>query len=164
MNRGLQNDERGFAVVWVLGFCMLVLVLGAVFFQIGNVLVQREKLVAAADAAAAAGATAIDEDELIESGNVVLSDDGSDGAQQRCESSLLAAASPSGNAGSILNQNGATSGCILINGNTEIEATARGTLRFNAALAAFGLEEIELTVESRSRPSCSDNTAVEGGC
>lgn len=156
-----KPNSDGFAAIWVLSMCFLVLLLGSFFYQIGSVLVLREQLVAAADSAASSGATAIDEDELIESGNVVLNQTD---AEARCQASLDRAKGPDGNARGILDTNGSVSTCEAVDGNTAIQVVARGRIETGPIMSMLQIPGIDLAVTSRSRPSCSDDTSVEGGC
>jgi Flp pilus assembly protein TadG len=59
-----MRSEGGFVTIWVLGLCVVVLVLGGLVVDGWRVLETRRALVSAADAAAAAGADGLDEDAL----------------------------------------------------------------------------------------------------
>lgn len=159
-----SSEENGFAVTWVLGFAMIILLLGVFFYEIGGIMVERQKLVSAADSAATAGATAIDEDELIASGNVVLDETL---AEQRCRESLDRAKNPTtGPARSILEQGGVMSDCDVVDdgGNSTIVVVARGRITFGALFSSLGAPTLNLEVTSRSRPSCSDDASAAGAC
>ena len=160
--KGRTDLQSGFASTWVLGIAALLLSIGLVFFEIGHVFVERGKLVAAADAASSAGATAIDEDELLESGKVILNDD----SIQRCNDSLFKSKSPGGQASTILdaNQNGNNSFCELSDDAGTVTAVAKGTIKFGPVFSFLGIEKREMVVRSNARPSCSDDDSVEGGC
>ena len=80
------RDERGFATIWVLSLCIVVLMLGGLVIDFWRVLETRRDLSAMADAAAAAGGNGIDETAL-RSGRLQLD---VDRARQDAWSSLLA--------------------------------------------------------------------------
>lgn len=160
-----SRDENGFATSWVLGFAILLLTIGLVFFEIGHVFVEREKLVAAADAAASAGATAVNEDKLISTGKTVELDP--DLATQRCLDFFATAKADGGQADSILDKNQSSNNqsiCEIGPNNELITATARGTIKFGPIFSFLGISEKELIVRSSAKPSCSDDTSQEGGC
>ena len=68
----LHDDERGSVTLWLLGLCVMLLVLGGLAVDLGRGFSERRALHSAADAAALAGASAIDEDEYRASGRLVL--------------------------------------------------------------------------------------------
>lgn len=64
--------ERGTITLWLLGCCVMLLVLGGLGIDLGRGFSERRALQAAADAAALAGAGAIDEAEYRSSGRLLL--------------------------------------------------------------------------------------------
>lgn len=56
------RNERGTVTLWVLGCCLIVLLLGGLVLDMWRVIDARRELVSMADSAAAAGATALDDD------------------------------------------------------------------------------------------------------
>ena len=54
------SDERGTITLWLLGLCMMLLLLGGISLDLWRAFSERRSLTAAADAAAVAGATALD--------------------------------------------------------------------------------------------------------
>ncbi len=65
-------NERGAAMLWVLGLCVIVLFLGGISLDLWRAFEVRQDLAAMADSAAAAGASQIDVDVFRSSGDVVL--------------------------------------------------------------------------------------------
>jgi hypothetical protein len=68
----LHRDEHGTITLWLLGCCVMLLVLGGLGLDLGRGFSERRALHAAADAAALAGAGAIDEAEYRATGRLVL--------------------------------------------------------------------------------------------
>ncbi len=87
----MKRDE-GSITLWVLGLTMMVLALGGIGLDLWRVLDVRRELGLLADSAAIAGASAIDEVELRETGEVVLEPSG---AESRALAVLARAADPS---------------------------------------------------------------------
>jgi hypothetical protein len=56
------RSERGMVTLWVLGCCLIVLLLGGLVLDMWRVIDARRELVSMADSAAAAGASALDPD------------------------------------------------------------------------------------------------------
>lgn len=155
-----KRNDKGFAASWMLGFSFLVLFLGIFFFELGNVYVERQKLVSAADAAAAAGASAIDEDHLLTDGNIRLDPVL---ARERCVNSMLKAADEeTGSSGTILDLS--ASECEVSTDQSEVVAQARGSIKFGPVFRALQVPNREFTVTANGRPSCSDNSSFEGSC
>lgn len=155
--RSRVRDEHGFATTWIIGLVIIVLFVGMVFFQIGHVLVERQKLVAAADAAAVAGATSIDEDALINdsAATVHLSADAAD----RCIAYLQH--SEANEASSILDMG--ASDCHVEGDGITMTATATGTVSL-PIFALLGVGSKTLSVTSHARPTCSNDVVVESQC
>ncbi|MEE9473978.1 MAG: pilus assembly protein TadG-related protein [Acidimicrobiia bacterium] len=65
-------NERGAAMLWVLGLSVIVLFLGGISLDLWRAFEVRQDLAALADSAAAAGASQIDVDVFRSSGEVVL--------------------------------------------------------------------------------------------
>ena len=70
--RAAGADERGTITLWLLGLCMMLLLLGGISLDLWRAFSERRSLAAAADAAAIAGATALDTDAYRASGTVQL--------------------------------------------------------------------------------------------
>lgn len=153
------RNESGFVTAWMIGFAVLLLLLGAVFFEFGAALVQRQKLMTAADRAADAGATAIDEDELIASNgtHVYLA---SPGAINRC-TDVLINESTSGQAKGLLDIS--KSECQL-DGADRIVVNVKGTVSYGVIASWLGNPSDEFSVTSYATPSCSDSTQNTGAC
>ena len=67
-----DGRERGTITLWLLGCCVMLLVLGGLGVDLGRGFSERRALHAAADAAALAGAGALDESEYRATGRLVL--------------------------------------------------------------------------------------------
>lgn len=67
-----RDDERGTITLWLLGCCVMLLVLGGLGVDLGRGFSARRAMHSAADAAALAGAGAIDETEYRTTGRLVL--------------------------------------------------------------------------------------------
>lgn len=67
-----RRDERGSFTLWVLGLCMILLMVGGVSIDLWRAFAARRSLAAMADAAAVAGASALDESAFRDSGAVQL--------------------------------------------------------------------------------------------
>lgn len=72
VGRDPLRGERGTITLWLLGLCVMLLVLGGLGVDLGRGFSERRALHAAADAAALSGAGAIDEGEYRSSGRLVL--------------------------------------------------------------------------------------------
>ncbi len=72
MSAARAADERGTVTFWLLGLCLMLLVLGGIGLDLSRSFSQRRALAADADAAALAGASAIDEDAYRATGRVEL--------------------------------------------------------------------------------------------
>jgi hypothetical protein len=74
LTRGCDDElqERGTITLWLLGCCVMLLVLGGLGVDLGRGFSERRALHAAADAAALAGAGALDEGEYRATGRLVL--------------------------------------------------------------------------------------------
>jgi len=70
--RSRATSERGTITLWLLGCCVMLLVLGGLGVDLGRGFSERRALSAAADAAALAGAGAIDEAEYRATGRLLL--------------------------------------------------------------------------------------------
>ena len=68
----LDGGERGTIMLWLLGLCLMLFLLGGISLDLWRSFSERRALAATADAAALAGASAIDEDRYRQSGEVVL--------------------------------------------------------------------------------------------
>jgi Flp pilus assembly protein TadG len=64
--------ERGTITLWLLGLCLMLLLLGGISLDLWRAFSERRALTSAADAAAVAGATALDTDAYRRSGAVQL--------------------------------------------------------------------------------------------
>jgi len=58
----VRRDDRGFLSIWLLGLCLLLLVLGGVSLDLWRVFSERQALAGLADSAALAGAGGLDLD------------------------------------------------------------------------------------------------------
>ena len=67
-----RRDERGSFTLWVLGLCMIMLMVGGVSIDLWRAFAGRRALAAMADAAAVAGASALDENAFRETGAIQL--------------------------------------------------------------------------------------------
>jgi Flp pilus assembly protein TadG len=59
---GLGGDDRAFLTIWLLGLCLLLLVLGGVSLDLWRVFSERQALAGLADSASLAGAGGLDLD------------------------------------------------------------------------------------------------------
>jgi Flp pilus assembly protein TadG len=57
-----SRDDRGFLTIWLLGLCLLLLVLGGVSLDLWRVFSERQALAGLADSASLAGAAGLDLD------------------------------------------------------------------------------------------------------
>jgi Flp pilus assembly protein TadG len=64
--------ERGTITLWLLGLCMMLLLLGGISLDLWRAFSERRSLTSAADAAAVAGATALDTEAYRSTGVVQL--------------------------------------------------------------------------------------------
>jgi Flp pilus assembly protein TadG len=85
------SGEEGTVVLWLLGLCMVLLLLGGLSLDLWRVLGERRALAGLADSAAIAGATAIDEGAFRTSGAVRLD---TDLARRRALESIAAQVRP----------------------------------------------------------------------
>ncbi len=67
-----RDGERGTITLWLLGLCMMLLLLGGISLDLWRAFSERRSLAAAADAAAIAGATALDTGAYRATGTVQL--------------------------------------------------------------------------------------------
>ena len=159
----IKINQRGFSTIWLIFFALLILLVGLGIFDITRIYIEREKLISAADAASNAGATAIDEGFLGTDGKVRLdaSSDPDSSAVIRCENLLIKyGTKPNGDASSILDVTAPTeTKCVLDAAQQTITATAYGKVKFSFLFSILGYDSKEITVSSRSRPSCSDDVA-----
>jgi Flp pilus assembly protein TadG len=58
----VSRDDRGFLTIWLLGLCLLLLVLGGVSLDLWRVFSERQALAGLADSASLAGAAGLDLD------------------------------------------------------------------------------------------------------
>ena len=58
----MSRDDRGFLTIWLLGLCLLLLVLGGVSLDLWRVFSERQALAGLADSASLAGAAGLDLD------------------------------------------------------------------------------------------------------
>jgi Flp pilus assembly protein TadG len=77
--------EAGTMTIWMLGLCLMLLLLGGISLDLWRAFSERRALASAADAAAVAGASALDEPAYRATGAVRLVPDA---AEQRAEASL----------------------------------------------------------------------------
>ena len=68
----MTSDERGTVLLWTLGLCLALFLLGGISLDLWRSFSERRALAAAADAAALSGASAIDEARYRATGAVVL--------------------------------------------------------------------------------------------
>jgi Flp pilus assembly protein TadG len=68
----VRRDEQGTVLLWTLGLCVALFLLGGISLDLWRSFSDRRALASAADAAALSGASAIDEARYRESGAVVL--------------------------------------------------------------------------------------------
>ncbi len=64
--------EAGSVTLWVLGFCLVLFVLGSIVFDLYRAFSERQEVAGWADAAAVAGATAVDEGHFRATGEARL--------------------------------------------------------------------------------------------
>ncbi|MGH9048291.1 MAG: pilus assembly protein TadG-related protein [Acidimicrobiia bacterium] len=79
------RGESGTMTVWMLGLCLMLLLLGGISLDLWRAFSERRALASAADAAAIAGASALDESAYRRAGEVRLEPAA---AEQRAETSL----------------------------------------------------------------------------
>ena len=65
------RDERGFLTIWLLGLCLILLVLGGVSLDLWRAFSDRQALAGVADAGALAGAAGLDVDALRQGGVLI---------------------------------------------------------------------------------------------
>lgn len=154
----IARNEHGFSTAWILSLALLIFLTGTVFFQFGSVIVEREKLVSAADRAADAGATAVDEDLLLSSdgATVKLNSESID----RCEAVLND--EEAGDAGKVIDR--PTSTCELNSTSDVIIVTVKGKVSMGILSSWLGIPTKRFSIISKAKPSCSDSTDVEGSC
>jgi len=79
------HGESGTMTIWMLGLCLMLLLLGGISLDLWRAFSERRALASAADAAAIAGASALDEPAYRQTGEVRLAPAA---AEQRAEASL----------------------------------------------------------------------------
>jgi Flp pilus assembly protein TadG len=72
IRRSGAEEQRGTITLWLLGLCMMLLLLGGISLDLWRAFSERRSLTSAADAAAIAGATALDTDAYRRTGVVQL--------------------------------------------------------------------------------------------
>ncbi|MGH9025650.1 MAG: pilus assembly protein TadG-related protein [Acidimicrobiia bacterium] len=82
-----MNSERGSVTIWMLGLCLMMLLLGGLSLDLWRAFSDRRSLASAADAAAVAGASAIDIDTFRATNEVQLNPEL---AEARARASLAA--------------------------------------------------------------------------
>ncbi len=161
-SKRIRHDQNGFTTAWILGLVLLVLLVGATFYDIGQALVERQKLVTAADRAANAGAMAIDEQYLIdhpgEPIQLMESDDGEIlSAPTRC---LAAFNAEKSKLSSSINN-------VAYDCDVEqpyIIAQVKGDVSFGSIAGLLGVKPKTFTVISRAKPTCSNDDATSEAC
>ncbi len=154
----MKLKDSGFASSWMLGFVAIILFMGVFFFELGSIYIERQKLVDTADRAAAAGATAIDEDQLIATGNIVLD---ADEANIRCTQSLNSSiedAFSDGGSELIIEPGvcAAEPGVMVVNAKAELE--------FGPVFRILGFPNRTFEIQAQARPSCSDDQSLSADC
>ncbi len=154
------TSEYGFTTAWMLGLVLIIISIGGAFYDFSGALTQRQKLISISERASNAGATALDEQELIDSdGSNVILKSGSpapapdETAIQRCEN--------------VIAQEMAKPHSVIesyvcgppSNGDPRvIVATVTGKVSYGVIASFVGQDDQTFTVSSRGQPSCSDGS------
>jgi Flp pilus assembly protein TadG len=131
-------DEQGTITLWILGLCMMMLLLGGISLDLWRAFSERRALAAAADAAAVAGASAIDESWFRETGEVRL-----DVAEAR----LRAAASLRGQ-GDVR----ALHDFRVVTSSDAITVEVRGVVDFTLLHLASPGDPLEIRIQATAQP------------
>lgn len=135
--RSHVRDERGTVTLWMLGLCLVILLIGGLSLDLWRAFSERRSLASAADAAAVAGASALDEAAYRRDGTVRL---------VAPEAERRAALSLSGQ-----DDARALSGARIEATEEEVEVVVTGSVAFSL-LRLVTPGDFEITVRATARP------------
>ena len=136
-----MNDERGTITLWILGLCLMMLLLGGISLDLWRAFSERRSLASAADAAALAGAAAIDEGLFRSTGAVQLDPRE---AERRARSSLARQFDTDAMRDTLVRATG-----------DGIVVEVRGVVDFTLLHLASPGEPLEIRVEATAQPARS---------
>ena len=141
MRQRSERGESGTITMWMLGLCVMLLLLGGISLDLWRAFSERRSLAATADAAAVAGASALDE-AAYRSGGVVRLDPAD--AQRRAQASL---------AGQL--DRGALRDARVVASEGEVTVTVGGSVDFSLLQIVAPGDEFDITVRATARPQAS---------
>ncbi len=136
-----RADERGTITLWMLGLCLIVLLIGGLSLDLWRAFSERRALASAADAAAVAGASALDEAAYRRDGSVRL---------QPAEAERRAAASLASQG-----DRRAMSGSDVDATAEEVEVVVTGSVGFSLLQLLSPGDSFEITVRASARPEAA---------
>jgi Flp pilus assembly protein TadG len=140
MHRSVPR-ESGTITMWMLGLCLMLLLLGGISLDLWRAFSERRSLAATADAAAVAGASALDEAVYRSSGIVRLVPAD---AQRRAEASLAEQ----------LDRRALRDARVVAN-EEEITVTVGGSVDFSLLQIVAPGDEFAIRVRATARPQAS---------
>lgn len=135
------RGETGTMTIWMLGLCLVLLLLGGISLDLWRAFSERRALAAAADAAAIAGASALDEDAYREHGVVLVA---AGDAERRAAASLAEQVDRRSLRGSSIRADGQA-----------VYVEVSGTVDFTLLQLLSPGDAFEITVHAVARPQAS---------
>ena len=141
MRERSERRESGTITMWMLGLCLMLLLLGGISLDLWRAFSERRSLAATADAAAVAGASALDE-AAYRSGGVVRLDPAD--AQRRAQVSLAEQL-----------DRRALRDARVVASASEVTVTVGGSVDFSLLQIVAPGDEFDITVHATARPQAS---------
>jgi Flp pilus assembly protein TadG len=135
------RGDGGTMTVWMLGLCLMLLLLGGISLDLWRAFSERRALASAADAAAVAGASALDEAAYRSSGEVRLTPAA---AEQRAATSLAEQL-----------DRGSLRGSRVAADDQTVVVEVTGSVDFSLLQLLTAGDSFEITVRARARPQAS---------
>lgn len=141
MRERSERRESGTITMWMLGLCLMLLLLGGISLDLWRAFSERRSLAATADAAAVAGASALDE-AAYRSGGVVRLDPAD--AQRRAQASLAEQ----------LDRRALRDARVVASAG-EVTVTVGGSVDFSLLQIVAPGDEFDIAVRATARPQAS---------
>jgi len=141
MRERSERRESGTITMWMLGLCLMLLLLGGISLDLWRAFSERRSLAATADAAAVAGASALDE-AAYRSGGVVRLDPAD--AQRRAQVSLAEQL-----------DRRALRDARVVASASEVTVTVGASVDFSLLQIVAPGDEFDITVHATARPQAS---------
>jgi Flp pilus assembly protein TadG len=141
MRERSERRESGTITMWMLGLCLMLLLLGGISLDLWRAFSERRSLAATADAAAVAGASALDE-AAYRSGGVVRLDAAD--AQRRAQASLAEQ----------LDRRALRDARVVASAG-EVTVTVGGSVDFSLLQIVAPGDEFDIAVRATARPQAS---------